>query len=112
MERPTTEVILPISSMKAIVYTYFTRGERKAIEAIMLESAVFEQKKGEDPKLKSIDTTYRSRMEDKAVLLAVKSLTGKDGKVVELKTEILDNLPEEDFNALHEAVPSGQLKKK
>jgi hypothetical protein len=110
MERPTTEVNLPVSGMKAVVYEYYTRGERKAIEAVMLESAVFEQKDGV-PKLKSVDTTYRSRMEDKAVLLAVKNLLDKNGNVVKLDEKVLDGLAEQDFEAIQGALP-GQVKKK
>ena len=111
MERPTTEVNLPISGMKAVVYNYYTRGERKAIEAVMLESAVFEQV-GDAPKLKSVDATYRSKMEDKAVLLAVKNLVDKDGKKAEFNQKVLDELAEEDFEAIQKALPGGQLKKK
>ena len=112
MDRPTKEVNLPISGMKAIFYTYYTRGERKSIEAIMLESANFEQDEAGKPKLKSVDATYRSKMEDKAVLLAVKHLLDKNGKVVEFTQEILDELPEKDFNAVQDALSSSQPKKK
>lgn len=111
MKRPTTEVELPISGIKATVYTYYLRGEVKAIEAIMLESAEFEQVGGR-PKLKKVDATYRSQMEDKAVLLAVKSLVDKDGKSIEVKTETLDGLPAEDFEKLQSALPTIIPKKK
>ena len=111
MERPTTEVELPVSGMEATVYTYYLRGDRKAIEAIMLESAEFEQV-GDRPKLKKIDATYRAKMEDKAVLLAVKSLVGKDGKPIEFTLEVLDKLPEGDFKILQDALPTSTPKKK
>jgi len=111
MERPTKEVALPKSGMKAVVYDYYTRGERKAIEAIMLESAEFEHLGGK-PKLKRIDVSYRSKMEDKAVMLAVKHLIGKDGNKVKLEQKILDDLPAPDFELLQEALPSGRVKKK
>ena len=111
MERPTTEIELPISGIKAEVYKYYLRGDRKAIEAIMLESAEFEQVGGK-PKLKKIDATYRAKMEDKAVLLAVKSLIGKDGKTIEPTIEVLDGLPEKDYDVLQKALPSEEPKKK
>jgi len=111
MERPTTEISLPTSGMKAILFSYYTRGERKAIEAIMLESAEFEQIGGK-PRLKKVDATYRSRMEDKAVLLAVKNLVDAEGKETKLTQNILDNMPEDDFVALEAAVPKGTTKKK
>ena len=111
MDRPTIEVELPISGIKATIYSYYLRGDRKAIEAIMLESAEFEQVGG-TPKLKKVDTTYRAKMEDKAVLLAIKSLVDKESKPIELKVEVLDNLPEEDFKTLQENLPTGKLKKK
>ena len=112
MDRPTTEVGLPVSGIKAVIYTYYTRGERKQIEAVMLESAEFEQDEAGRPKLKSVDATYRSKMEDKAVLLAVKHLIDKEGKKVQLELKALNELPEEDFVALQRALPSSQPKKK
>ena len=111
MERPTAEVGLPVSGMKAVVFTYYTRGERKAIEAVMLESAEFEQVDNK-PKLKKVDATYRAKMEDKAVLLAVKHLIDTEGKKAKLDQKILDGLPSDDFEALQNALPSGQSKKK
>ena len=112
MKRPTTEVKLPVSGIKAEVFTYYLRGERKQIEAVMLESAEWEPSKGGRPKLKSIDATYRSKMEDKAVLLAVKRLSDKDGKEIKATVKVLDNLPDEDFEILQKALPSRQPKKK
>jgi len=111
MNRPTTEIKLPVSGMNAELYTYYLRGDRKAIEAIMLESAEFEQV-GDKPKLKKVDATYRARMEDKAVLLAVKKLTDKEGKKIEINQESFDALPEKDFQALQEALPGNKFKKK
>lgn len=111
MERPTTDVKLKVSGITATVYDYYLRGDRKQIEAIMLNSAEFEQVGGK-PKLKKVDATYRAKMEDKAVLLAVKKLVDKNGKELEVKTETLDELPEEDFKALQEALPDNQPKKK
>ena len=112
MDRPTKEVSLPISGMKAVVYEYYTRGERKAIEAIMMESAEFDHSAGGKPKLKKIDTSYRAKMEDKAVLLGVKHLLDKDGKIVKMEQEVLDRLPAPDFGDIQEALPKGKLKKK
>ena len=112
MERPTTEVKLPVSGMKAVVFTYYLRGERKEIEAVMLESAEWEPSETGRPRLKSVDATYRAKMEDKAVLLAVKKLVDKEGKDVKPTVEILDSLPNEDFDALQKALPSEQPKKK
>ena len=111
MDRPTKKVLLEISGIEAEIYTYYLRGERKKIEGIMLESAQFEQDETGTPKLKRVDTTYRTKMEDEAVLLAVKKLTDKEGKVLEIKTETLDNLPAEDFEKLQDSLP-GQPKKK
>jgi len=112
MERPTVEVKLPISGIKAEVFTYYLRGERKQIEAIMLESAEWEPSKRGSPKLKSIDATYRSKMEDKAIMLAVKKLSGKDGKEIKVTIEVLDNLPDDDFEILQKALPARKAKKK
>jgi len=111
MERPTTDIELPISGIKATLFTYYLRGDRKAIEAIMLESARFEQV-GDKPKLKKVDATYRAKMEDKAVLLAVKKMVDKEGKEVEVSIENIDNLPEEDFEKLQSSLPDRQQKKK
>jgi hypothetical protein len=111
MERQTTEVVLPVSGVKAEVYTYYLRGERKEIEAIMLESAQFEQDETGSPKLKKVDATYRTKMEDRAVLLAVKRLTDKEGKELEIKIEVLDSLPAEDFEKLQTSLPNDQVKK-
>jgi len=111
MERPTTDIELPISGIKATLYTYYLRGDRKAIEAIMLSSAEFEQV-GDRPKLKRIDATYRARMEDKAVLLAVKKMVDKEGKEIEVSIEVIDNLSEEDFEKLQNSLPNRQPKKK
>lgn len=111
MERPTTEIELKTSGIKAEIYTYYLRGERKSIEAIMLQSAEFEQVGGK-PKLKKIDATYRSKMEDKAVLLAVKKLVNKDGAEIEVTIENLDNLPDEDFQMIQKEMPESKPKKK
>jgi hypothetical protein len=111
VDRPTTEIELTVSGIKAEIYTYYLRGDKKAIEAIMLESAEFEQV-GDKPTLKKIDATYRAKMEDKAVLLAVKKFTDKDGKELDVSTEILDQLPDEDFKTLESSLPGSKPKKK
>jgi len=112
MDREFIEVLLPISGMKVEIYTYYLRGERKKIEAIMLESAEFEQDANGTPKLKKVDASYRTKMEDKAVLLAVKKLVDKEGKEVKVEIGVFDNLPDEDFTLLQASLPNGQLKKK
>jgi len=111
MERPTTDIELPISGIKATLFTYYLRGDRKAIEAIMLESARFEQV-GDKPKLKKVDATYRIKMEDKAVLLAVKKMVDKEGKDIEVSIENIDNLPDEDYKKLEGSLPGSKPKKK
>lgn len=111
MERPTTEIELKISGIKATLYTYYLRADRKTIEAVMLESASFEQVGGK-PKLKKVDATYRTKMEDKAVLLAVKGLVDKEGKEVPVSVETFDQLPDDDFVQLQEALPERTPKKK
>ncbi len=112
MDRPINEVMLPVSGVKVEIFTYYLRGERKEIEAVMLESAEFEQDEAGTPRLKKVDATYRSKMEDKAVILAIKKLTDKDGKELEKKIETLDSLPAEDFEKLQESLPTSQPKKK
>ena len=112
MDRPITEVTLPKSGIKAEIYTYYLRGERKEIEAIMLESAEFEQDAEGKPKLKKVDASYRTKMEDKAVLLAVKKLVDNKGVELEKTIEVLDSLPAEDFDVLQNALPGNQPKKK
>jgi hypothetical protein len=112
MDRPTKKVELLVSGITAEVYTYYLRGERKEIEAVMLESAKFEQDEAGTPKLKKVDATYRAKMEDKAVLLAVKSLVDKENKELKVETETLDKLPNEDFDELQKALPGNQPKKK
>jgi hypothetical protein len=112
MDRPTNKVKLLVSGITAEVYTYYLRGERKQIEAVMLDSAEFEQDETGKPKLKKVDATYRSLMEDKAVLLAVKSILDKEGKTLEVSVETLDQLPSEDFDELQKALPGNQPKKK
>ena len=111
MDRPINEVKLSVSGIAAEVYTYYLRGERKEIEAVMLESAEFEQDETGKPKLKKVDATYRAKMEDKAVLLAVKRLI-KDGKELEVSVKTLDELPAEDFDTLQKSLPGEQPKKK
>ena len=112
MERPIKEVLLKVSGVKATVYTYYLRGERKAIEAIMFDSAQFEQDEAGVPKLKKVDASYRTKMEDKAVVLAVKSMVDSAGKDIKVNTENLDNLPAEDFETLQESLPDSKPKKK
>jgi hypothetical protein len=112
MDRPTKKVELLVSGITAEVYTYYLRGERKEIEAVMLESAEFEQDETGKPKLKRVDATYRAKMEDKAILLAVKRLVDKEGKELKVETETLDKLPAEDFDELQKALPGNQPKKK
>ena len=113
MDRPTKEVLLAVSGVKAEVYTYYLRGERKDIEAVMLQSAEFEEDpETGKPKLKKVDATYRSRMEDKAVILAIKSLKNADGTEAKVELATLDNLPDEDFKTLQDSLPTSQSKKK
>ena len=113
MDRPTTEVTLPISKMVVEIYTYYLRGERKAIEAIMLGSVNWKtSEKDGKPKMEGVDTSYRAKMEDEAVLLAIHKLTNSNKEPVEVTTKTLDELPDEDFKALQDALPSQQQKKK
>ena len=111
MERPTKEVTLPVSGIIATIYTYYLRGERKEIESIMMASAEFEQVDGR-PLLKKVDATYRTKMEDKAVLLAVKKFTDKEGKEVPKTVETLDSMPDSDFETLQDAINEDKVKKK
>ena len=111
-ERPTTEVHLPMTGYKALVYTYYLRGDRETIESIMLNSAVFERNSETGKsELKHVDTNYRNKMEDKAVLLAVKSLTDKEGNELVLSEEAIKGLPEDDFEILHDIVEEMSKKK-
>ena len=112
MDRAFKVVTLLISGIKADVYDYYLRGERKQIEAVMFDSAEFEQDEAGKPKLKKVDASYRTKMEDKAVLLAVKKMVDKQGKEIEVTVEVFDNLPDEDFRLLEKSLPSGELKKK
>lgn len=112
MERPTEEVELPVSGLKAIVFTYYLRGDRKAIESVMYNSAKFEQDEQGRPKLKRIDASYRSKMEDKAVLLGVKHFVTKDDELKEPTVDFIDNLPASDFEFLQQELPSDEPKKK
>jgi len=113
MDRPTNDVSLPISKMVAKVFTYYLRGERKAIEAIMLGSVNWKtSKKGGKPQMDGVDTSYRAKMEDKAVFLAIHKLTDSNKEPVKVSVEVLDNLPDEDFKALQDALPSQRQKKK
>lgn len=111
MERPTIEVKLPILGWKVHLYTYYLRGETTAIEAIMLQGAEFERVEGET-KLKRVDASYRSKMENEAVRLAVKEITDEDGKKIDKNQKFIENLPDDDFVLLQESLPKAQTKKK
>jgi len=111
MNRPTKQVILPISKKVAEVYTYYLRGERKEIEALMLEGVRWKaSKKGGKPEMVGVDTTYRSKMDDRAVLLAINKLTNSNKEAEDITIEALDNLPDEDFNTLQESLPNQKKK--
>ena len=112
MDRPTKEVTLPTSGIKLNIFTYYLRGERKEIESIMLDSAEFEQDEAGTPRLKKVDASYRSKMEDKAVLLAIKDIVGKSGAKIEKTVEVLDGLPADDFDVLQGSLPGAKPKKK
>jgi hypothetical protein len=112
MERPINEVKLDISGMTAEVYTYYLRGDKKTIENIMMEAVTFEEDDSGKTKRRTVDSTYRAKMEDKAVLLAVKKFVDKDGKEIEPTVEVLDNLPDDDFKKLQDSLPSNKPKKK
>jgi len=112
MNRPTKSVGLPISGMTAIVYEYYLRGDRKEIEQIMLNSAKYEiDPKTDKPKFTGVDSSYRVKMEDKAVLLALKEFK-KGAEIIVPTIEILDGLPSEDFDILQKALPNRKPKKK
>jgi hypothetical protein len=116
MERPTKEVKLPISGFTIELYTYYLRRDRKLLESIMLEGMKIETKEGK-AELTTIDPSYRTKMEDKAILLAVKSIKDSEGKEIEASVEVLDNLPADDFDVLQKALPGqseqeGKIKKK
>jgi len=110
MDRPFQEVLLPISKLKAEVYTYYLRGEKKAIEAIMLSSAEYEKDNDGKIRLKSLNASYRSEMEDKSVLFAVKSLKDEAGNEIPVKIESLDGLPDDDFKILKDSLPTPKKK--
>jgi len=109
--RPTIKVELLVSGITAEIFTYYLRGERKEIEAVMFDSAQFEQDENGTPKLKSVDASYRTKMEDKAVMLALKGLTDKEGNQIEKTVKALDELPAEDFDLLQKSLPGGKVKK-
>ena len=112
MNRTFKEVTLPISGIKAEIYDYYLRGERKQIEAIMFKSAEFENDESGTPKLKNVDASYRTKMEDEAVILAIKKLVDKQGNEIKASIEVFDGLPNEDFELLQKSLPSEKLKKK
>ncbi|MEA2056482.1 MAG: hypothetical protein U9O78_02060 [Patescibacteria group bacterium] len=112
MNRPTKKIELPISGMTAIIYDYYLRGDRKEIEQIMLNSAEFklDQKTGKSEYM-GLTGNYKTEMEDKAVLLAVKELNDGD-KTIKPTVKVLDQLPAEDFDMLRDALPDSRSKKK
>jgi hypothetical protein len=109
MERPTKEVKLPISGIIVELYTYYLRKDRKLLESIMLEGMKIETNKEGKTELSTIDPSYRTKMEDKAILLAIKSIRDNKGKDIEIGIDVLDDLPADDFDTLQEALP-GQPK--
>ena len=111
MNRPTKEITLPVSKIKVELYTYYLRGDKKAIEAIMTDSANIRQKDDGEDEIK-LDLSYRAKMEDKAVILAIKSLKDSEGKEMEVNIETLDQLPDEDWKEIYANIPDQKPKKK
>jgi len=106
MERTTKKVKLPITGYEVELYTYYLRGDRIAIEKIMTDAVDMTA----EGKLNKVDVGYRYKMEDEAVIRAIKSI--KDGnKELEVSDETIHSLPESDYELLRENLP-GQSEKK
>jgi len=111
MDRPTEDLIeLPVSKMKVRLFSYYTRGERKEIEDIMSKGIQFEQVDEGTPKLKTVDTSYRTKMEDKATLFAIKEYITTEGVVGVPDMDWLDLLPDEDFEFIQAKIPKSKKK--
>ena len=106
MERATKEIKLPITGYQVKVYDYYLRGDRVAIESIMTEAVEMDA----EGKITNVRTGYRYEMEDKAVLLAVKSVKDSD-KELDVDKDLIHSLPEEDYEFLKDNLPKEAGKK-
>jgi len=129
MERPTADPIeLPLSHFKVRLYTFYTRGETIEVENIMTRAIQFEpvneapdlevteDGKKRPPKestveMRTIDTSYRTKMEDMVTLLAVCDYTDSKGKTEKPSMEWLRDLPNDDFEFIQKSLPKPSKKK-
>ncbi len=95
MDRPLSEVKLPLSGKTAKVVTYFLRGEMKAIEASKYEGAKTRFVGGETV-IDEIPTDFLQREEDALLLQGVKAITDDNGTDHPFTRQDLDSLPDSD----------------
>jgi len=99
MDRPLKDVKLPKSGYIAKIVTYITRSESKSIRNKRYEGASVEFV-DDQVHMKNIPIDHQERYDDEKVNQCVKSLVDKEGKSLDVNTETLNSLPNDDVNVL------------
>lgn len=94
-ERELTEISLP-SGKKAKIVTYFTRGETNEITRLSWGDAQAQQQDDGSVKIINIPVNQGSLGQDANVLQGTKFIDG-----VEATADIINDLPNDDFNFLN-----------
>ena len=106
MDRPSKEIVLPISKLTVGVYLYYLREDTVAIQMIMAGATEFD----EAGNVVKVHAGYTYGMDNEAVLRGIKYI--KDGdKDVPKNMKTVNSLPADDFDFLKEALPKGAKKK-
>lgn len=105
MDRPTTEIVLPISKTKVILYSYLTYGEmrkirRKVLETLNVDVGADRSQIG----LQSISGSVAADMQEQTLNSLIAEVYTGNGEKVEDKIAFVDNLPSQDGDHLYQKV--------
>lgn len=105
MERPTTELILPVSKAKVVLFTYLTNGEYKNLQRELFKSIQIDPNVPmEEQKVEKLSATLALDQTEFATKYLVKEIFNEDGTKVENVDDFIFNLRIEDGNVLSDKV--------
>lgn len=99
--RPTTEVVLPNSKIKVVLYNKLTYAQHRQLRRIALDAMKFKLDiETQKPDVEDISASFQMDAEDKALSFLVKSASSQEGQEIE-PSQLVDLIDETDGDLLY-----------
>ena len=115
MERPTIELLLPISGARVVLYQYMTTGQFRDLQKALVKDVQFDlskldpnekdqEKTAKSVEIKSISPVIGYEQEEMVLKFLVKEIIAKEGNTITDITAFVYDLPRSDGDLLYKKI--------